>query len=272
MKKIFLILLLPIVILGGQLLYLYKHKEFKPDEFSSHLVLENHVFVPLLSAEEKKEIQHILSQPFTHLGLGKQMTAYESEDKQYVLKLFNPRARLKDKSFQDIKHMKSLCTMKWFSSAYFKRKERLLKIFNRHAIAFSKMKEEAGLLYVHLNPFTALDQTAHIIDKDGTQFDVHLKNVPFVLQRKVELAGARLAREQNPEACYAQLRELFTIRAKLGFTDRIQTLHNNYGFYGDKAIQIDVGRINFSQDVLNNPELEVDRIMTSINRQLSSRR
>lgn len=264
------ILFVPVAILGGQLLYLYTHKEFRPDEFKCALVREEVVEVSLLSEPEKEQIQKILSQPFTFLGLGKQMTAYESQDHQYVLKFFNPRSRIKEKWFHDYKRIKSLCTLKWFSSAHFNRRERLLKLFHRHAIAFKEIPAEAALVYVHLNRLTALDQSVDIADRDGTRFLVHLKDVPFVLQRKVELAGAHLAQlaSQNDQAglqeALDQIRQLFVIRARKGITDRIQTLHNNYGFLDGKAIQIDVGRISLSKEVMANPEVEVEKIMSTI--------
>ncbi|MBP7074614.1 MAG: hypothetical protein KBA81_04440 [Rhabdochlamydiaceae bacterium] len=269
MKKwIFLLLFsIPVLILGGQLLYLYNHKEFKPNEFACSLVQEAAVEVDL--SQNKEEIQKILNQPFAFLGLGKQMTAYESADHQYVLKFFNPRSRMKESWFHDIKKLKFFCTMKWFSHAYFKRKERLLKLFNRHAMAFKDMKEEAGLVYVHLNHFTALDQSVDIMDRDGLHYLVNLKDVPFVLQRKVELAGVHLAAVANDRGAlneaYDRVRELFTIRASKGITDRIQTLHNNYGFLpSGKAVQIDVGRISYSEAVQSDPQAEVERIMTNI--------
>ena len=111
MKKwIFLLLFsIPVLILGGQLLYLYNHKEFKPNEFACSLFREAAVEVDL--SQNKEEIQKILNQPFAFLGLGKQMTAYESADHQYVLKLFNPRSRIKESWFHDIKKLKFFCSM-----------------------------------------------------------------------------------------------------------------------------------------------------------------
>ncbi len=289
MKKwIFLLLFfLPvsiIAVVGGQLLYLYTHKEFKPNEFRCSLARQEAVDVTPISRHEKEQVQKILAQPFSYLGLGKQMTAYESRDHQYVLKFFNPRSRMKEKWFHDYKKLKFFCTMKWFSSAYFNREKRLLKLFQRHADAFKDIREEAGLVYVHLNRSTALNQTVEVVDKDGSCFLVHLKDTPFVLQRKAELVGARLRAlvEQNDEKglqdAYDQITELFTIRAHKGITDRIQTLHNNYGFVGSKAIQIDVGRISYSEAVQSNPHEEVEKVMSNVrkanpclNKRLSSR-
>jgi hypothetical protein len=274
MKKIFWLFLISFSCLVcatfGHLLYLYTHREFRPDEFGSALVQKNTVILPQQEEKEKARIQHILNQSFSYLGLGKQMTAYESSDHVYVLKFFNPRGRLKEKWFHDLNELKFLCSLKWLSSAYFRRSERLTSLFERYAIAFKEMKEEAGLVYVHVNQQTALNQIVKVVDKGGAIYFVNLKDTPFVLQRKAELAGERLIRLQKQndrkgmKKALAQLKALFVLRASKGITDRIQTLHNNYGFVGNKAIQIDVGRIRLDEQVKRDPQAEVDRILSNI--------
>jgi hypothetical protein len=132
------------------------------------------------------------------------------------------------------------------------------------------MKEEAGLVYVHLCPSTWLDQTVEMKDRDEACYTIDLGHTPFVLQRKAELAQARfirLLRENDVDGVRAsleQLRDLFKSRASKGITDRIQTLHNNYGFIGTRAVQIDVGRVRLDESIALEPELEVDRIMRGI--------
>ncbi len=269
MKKIFYacvgLLTTLAIALSGHLIHLYLHPAFNPTEFKRALVHE--VDVP---EQEVSQIMPVLDQPFTYLGLGKQMTAYESADHKYVLKFFNPRVPVEARTFQSFKKLMTLCSMKWFSRAYFKRSERLRELFERYAMAFREIREETGLVYVHLSPKSAVDQFVEICDEDGKSYRINLKDSPFVLQKKAELAGARLYRlrsegnEQGFNEAIRQLEELFAIRASKGITDRIQTLHNNYGFLEGRAIQIDVGRISFNEKVQADPAEEVDRILAYI--------
>jgi hypothetical protein len=67
----------------------------------------------------------------------------------------------------------------------------------------------------------------------------------------------------------AQLCRLFAQRAKKGFTDRHQTLYNNFGFIGGEAIQIDLGRIDKDKDILQSPEQEISRVYANLERELA---
>lgn len=238
------------------------------------LVSQQLVDVPPLPETEKQQIREVFNQPFSYLGRGKQMSAFESSDHRFVLKLFHPRPPLKMRYFRDFKKMRSLFSLKWITAAFLKKEERLLKLYQRYALAFREIRDETGLLYVHLTDVTKFTGSlvVEIEDRDGTRSLVEVNEIPFVLQKKGELAKTRLLRlmQQNDlgglKAALAQLEALFWARAKKGITDRIQTLYNNYGFVDGKAIQIDVGRVWFDPTVAENPSCEVEKIMTRIHR------
>ncbi len=259
------------VLIASYLLYLYQHREFTPTELEHTLVSDHLVDLPRMNEIDKERVINILHQPFSYLDLGQQMTAYESADHQYVLKLFNPRSKLRTSVFRDWKKIKSLLSKKWFLSAYFQKKQRLLKLYERYAFAFREMKEEVGLVYVHLSPASQLSfPFVTVSDKDGTSYTLDLCNRPFVLQRKAELALVRFDRQMREndwdglQISLTELKNLFWFRAKKGITDRNQTLHNNYGFVGDKAIQIDVGHVRVDKQVLANPASEVEKVIHRI--------
>ena len=256
------------VLIASYLWYLYQHREFKPTELEHTLVSDCLVDLPRMSEIDRERAQNILHQTFSYLDLGQQMTAYESADQQYVLKFFNPRSKLRASVFRDWKKIKSLLSKKWFLSSYFQKKQRLLKLYKRYAFAFREMKEEVGLVYVHLSPASQLScPFVTVSDKDGTSYPLDVSHRPFVLQKKAELAMARLDRQMRGndrdglQRSLDQLKQLFWFRAKKGITDRNQTLHNNYGFIGDKAIQIDVGHVRVDKQVLSNPESEVEKVI-----------
>lgn len=252
MKKIFRYLALFTLALAAtaasHVLYLYNHREFGIKDFHHPLVLSvSSSIYP--EAKVKEEASKILNQRFTYLSYGGQMTVYESEDQKYVIKFFNPRSVIKENWFHKFDKIRRFNSLKWITNTYFRQKLRLQKYFLRYEMAFKDLKEETGLVYVHLDPSTMLSQTIEVVDKEGKLHHVSLEAYPFVLQKKVELTMHhfnRLLKEgKNDEAreSMRQIYQLFLSRAEKGYTDRLQTLDKNYGFFEGKAVQLDVGRI-----------------------------
>lgn len=257
--------------------YLYTHCEFSPPDFKhKSLVLHTQPTTPP-DAAHLQHVQEILSQKFHYLGRGRQMTAFESADHQYVIKFFNPRTFIKKKWFSDISRLRRMVSLKWLSRAYFKREARLKRLSHRHQIALDGMAEDAGLIYAHLNPGTALATHLTCEDKEGRLHDLPLEHVPFILQKKSNLIFSHLQellQEGEIEKAQERVREvyaLFESRAHKGFTDRIQTLHNNYGFTSDGAIQIDVGGIMRDPLIAKNPTSEIQRVFANITPSLLKR-
>lgn len=269
MKKIALsfFLLVPALFIG-HLLYLYTHTEFAPHEF--YRSLRNDC---ALSINPEETLQ-ALNQPYSYAGCGKQMTVFESSDQRYVIKFFNPRVILKKKWFSSPKKLGSFCSLKWLSNAYFKREARIAKLFHRYAVGFEEFRSESGLVYAHLSPATSLSKTLCLTDKQGEKHLLNLKRTPFVLQKKAVLATKHFDQlmqtgqiEKMQEDCQ-QISQFFLERAQKGFTDRIQTLHNNYGFADGRFIQIDLGRIH---KTTLNADQETERVLLQIKKFLKDR-
>jgi hypothetical protein len=150
-------------------------------------------------------------------------------------------------------------------------------LFERYQLAFDEIPEESGLIYLHLDPSTCLSQSLQVIDKRGRSFEVDLNQSPFVLQEHGELVttyfshlmeqGEKAQAEEGIKALHA----MFYSRAQKGITDRIQTVHNNYGFVNGRAIQIDLGRIRKDEAVALEPEKEVERIFARVGKAIIRR-
>lgn len=271
MKKAWLalVVILPI----GHLIYLYAHREFAPSDFRHPFVLQ---LTGRVSSVEREEVLHILNQPFHYCGAGKQMTAFESADERYVIKFFNPRPLLREKWFHSFKKMAHFNSSRWISNAYFKRKQRLLKLFDRYQMAYDDLRDESGLVYVHLNQSTYLGKTLTLIDQKGAEHTLSIVQYPFVLQKKAKLVNAEFnalmqaGDSERLKERVEQLYALFRSRATKGFTDRIQTLHNNYGFVGDRAIQIDLGRIHKDEEISKDPSEEIERVNSGVKESLKA--
>lgn len=261
-----------IVSMAAHLTYLNSHRECGPKDFSFSYTFEPDAYVDV-SEESKESISKILDQKFFYLRCGKQMTAFESEDHKYVIKFYNPRTFIKDSWFSDWRKLKRLCSMKWISSAYIKRKQRLSKLSRRNRLAFQDLREESGLLYIHLNDATMIPKTITVLDKEENSVALDLRKCPFVLQTKVELATKyfdRLLKEgkiDEVKVALANLADLFVSRASKGYSDHIQTLHNNYGFIDGKPIQLDFGRLEKFSSAM--PFDDVQRIFKQLDASIS---
>ncbi len=218
-------------------------------------------------------LNEIFSQQFHYLANGKQMTAFASDDGKYVLKLFNPMRPLKPKWYRYLSRWQQYSSLKWISLEWFRKQARLKKLFIRNKIAYEKLKEETGLIYVHLAPSDSICHFLHITTKRGNIEVLSLEKTPFVLQARAELVPHRLhmlARKNDTQGlndAKKALETLFTRRIEEKITDRIQTLSNNYGFIGDRAIQIDFGRIRLDPEM--ETQAEKERIMNNLNQWLT---
>jgi len=219
----------------------------------------------------------ILHQPFHQIGQGDQMTAYESADGKYVLKLFNPRVPLQKKWYFKWKHWKKTYSLKWISNEWFQRSRRLEKMFARLKIAFSVLREESGLIFLHLCQNDEIRHTVQLTDKKGKEHLLPLNQTPFVLQKKAILASEYLDqliiedRLVDAGEAILNIEELFAKRLKLGITDENQTMDKNYGFIEGKPIQIDVGKIRVEPALLVSKESEERRILNSFHCWLKER-
>lgn len=278
MKKIVIILTSFVFVLiaaaGIHVIYLYHHREFGPKDFYHPFMLGLEASIQP-SRDVKKEAVKILSQPFTYLSHGSQSTVYESQDKKYVIKFFNPRTVIKKNWFGQFAKMRRLNSLRWITHTYFRQKQRLKKYFLRYELAFKDLKEETGLAYVHLDPSTCLAQTLELTDKEGNHHQIQLDAYPFVLQKKVELTMHHLDRllksgdVAGAKESVKQIYALFLSRAQKGYTDRLQTLDKNYGFFEGRAVQLDVGRIRRIGAIAENPKKEMERIVSNINHSLA---
>jgi len=249
-------------------LYLYTHREFGPLDFEHrHIVKRTPSHVDPLVQQTAEEI---LKQRFTYLGYGGQMTVYESEDHRYVLKFFNPRSVIKKAWFHRLDKLIHLNSFKWIANTYFHQKDRLEKYFHRYELSYQDLKDETGLVYIHLDLGTAVSQRVEVVTKEGVTHSINTTHYPFVLQKKAELTMTcidRLIKEgkvDEAKRCALQIYELFKTRAEKGYKDPFQALEKNYGCVDGRAIQFDPGRIKKDPKVLANPQQELQRVMGNV--------
>lgn len=198
-----------------------------------------------------------LNQPFTYLGEGSQIFAFESDDGNYVLKLFKKKHQKKTTFSRMVRHLLG----KDWQQSNGKWEEKFTQTCARYQLAFSHLKEETGLIFLH---FEETDPPLYTwVDK----YKIDLSKIPFILQKKALLAPEYVKAHplQKKEAEMA-LKEFFARRLEKGFSDPRQTLSKNYGFIGEKPIQIDVGKIDY---FTGDKQAEIEKISAHVEEWIS---
>lgn len=189
---------------------------------------------PPLSAGELTRVKQILNQPYSYLSKGVQSFVFASEDGQYVIKFFRHD---------------HLTAPFWLTpSTKAKRQHRLDKEFLSYKIAFENLRQETGLVFIHLNKTTDFQQTLDLVDKLGIHHQIPLDKYEFLVQKRACLLYTALNQmiENNKIAdakeTLSRLVQLLAHRAREGISDKDPDLETNFGVIGTEPIQIDVGR------------------------------
>lgn len=207
--------------------------------------------------EELSTAVKALAQPYTYLAHGFQCYAFMSQDGEYVLKFFrHQRLRLPDlvmripnfPFFNEWRKAKIL--------ALSRRKEYLLRSCKT---SWTLAKEETQLLMVHLNRTEDIFPTVTIIDPFGEKHPIKLDEYQFLLQRRAEkVKPTFISLMKNNDVSGAKARidqifELFLTCAAKGIqdTDGALVRKDNLGFFHDKAIYIDGGKLQMRKGVFN---------------------
>lgn len=209
------------------------------------------------SAEELKKLNALFERPFYFLGCGGQSYAFCSQDQSTVIKFFKhhhmrPKTWLDSIALPEILDRPRRKLLK-------KRQKRLAGIFNSSKLAHDKLKEETGIIYLHLNKTDLFNKKITIVDKLGIAHPIDIDKTEFVLQKKAELLYPRidaLMKQKDLEAakhCLDSLLNLMVTRSKKGILDNDAILSRNFGVVdGDRAIEIDIGSF-LRKDKLKSP-------------------
>ncbi len=244
MKKIFSLFLTALTFLTINGVLFNEKQGFDPANITQNLP-----FNEQWEVGEVVTIQDLIfNQQYSYLAQGKQAFAFESEDQQYVIKFLKTR-RVRDKKW--------FCYWQnWFKFStplpiikHFTRKKELAELCSRFVLAYSELPQETALLYVHMNRTNGLFKTLTVVDGKGKRHEIALDQVPFVVQRKVQLAPDRIQQLltkndlEGAKQAIRALKDLFAARTFKGFTDERQVFSKNYGFINGQAVQIDIGKI-----------------------------
>jgi hypothetical protein len=219
---------------------------------------------PPLEGDELRNISALLDQPYTLIDYGSECFAFASQDGTCVLKLYILSAGrylyfrrglfVEDhqKNAGSISHNKLLQLPLpapfggWLKRVLGMREYRLNRTFLSTASAYKDLKEETGLLYVHLNDTSSFKKKLRIVDKLGIAYEIDLDTAKFALQKKAIPLALYLQNsdEASAKRCLDSYLENIAARCKKGYTDR-DILMQNFGVLKEQLIEIDVGSFAF---------------------------
>lgn len=203
-----------------------------------------------------EKVDQILNQEFTYLDRGTQFYAFESMDKKHVIK-FIRMDRLRPKWFYQFLLFPTFIDRFRLEKLQDRERKRI-KTFDACYLAYERLKDQTGLIYVQLSP-SDIDKSLTIYDKLGRKFTLDLDNTCFAIQKKVKLLPDAIKTE-DPKQVIDSFIEGITYRCKKGVSNTDPNVFKNFGFLDGKAIEVDFGDF-FDNHHLIEPRLYRHEIM-----------
>jgi hypothetical protein len=220
--------------------------------------------IPPLTAKDEEAIYNLLNQPFYFLGGGQQCYAFLSQDGQTVLKFFRHDHRSPKNILTHIK-LPSLFDSYRQKMLNYKSRKNLTPLFQSYKLAYDNLKEQSGLLYLHLNKTQGKFPKTTLFDAIGAKHEIDLDSTEFVLQQKAELifpTFLTLIAHGELKAVQSSIHALFlnlAARCDLGIKDQDTAFKRNIGFIDERPIFFDVGNL-WEDPHLKDPVLRKNEI------------
>jgi hypothetical protein len=160
-----------------------------------------------------------LQQKYSLCDQGGQSYVFISEDGKYILKFFKEMPR------------------PWFPWPSYQKKKlgKLARTLRGYQLAFNRLREETGLLYLHLAP-TSSPLPAVLVDRLHIEHRLDLSSIYFVLQKRAEPIT------NFSESTLSQIYELLQKRSSVHIADHDPRLQSNLGWIDNHLVFIDPGR------------------------------
>jgi hypothetical protein len=229
-----------------------------------------------LTSEEKLQLKTVLSQDYHLIGVGSECFAFMSRDGQSVIKFFKLDHTRPvyfktglfvedDSAFAGTLSHHSLTRLilpppfhHWLRRFLGIREFRIQRTFSSIKLAYDNLKEETGLLYLHLNPTDHLCQTLTLYDANNISHEIDLDSTRFFLQKRAIplehhfAALHKYGRDEEVKKSIDSFLHLILMRCKKGFADR-DIFNKNFGFIGNQAIEIDTGSFHRNEQMQEPP-------------------
>ena len=264
-RRLLILIFLVLIGFGLNRLYFFVTAGFNIKNIHSDFSFHPDWEVRALAEEEKPIIVKALNQPYTYLAKGCQSYAFLSQDGQYVIKFFKYHNFRLHKWLQLFPPLPAI--VQYREEKFAKKQKNLDTFIKGWKVAFENLKEETGLLFVHLNKTTNLQQNLTILDKIGSSYQIPLDQMEFCVQKRATLlCQALLNHRDKGELVEAQqvisrLIHLIVSEYQRGIADTDYSLMQNTGVVDGRPIHIDVGQFVITERV-KNPEVYHQELFT----------
>lgn len=257
--------LLVVSLYGLGRLYYHMTGGFMVSNITSDFPFQPQWEVRPLMESEQAELTKALEQPYFYLGKGCQSYVFASQDGEYVIKFFKyQRYRLQSwlAYFPPlpaiVKYRQQKMEKKW---------NKLDGFVQSWKVAFENLKNETGLIYVHLNKTDQLQKSVILYDKIDQKHVVALDQMEFCIQRRAKmLCDTLLEYKEKGDLAKAQqlIHHLLTMilaEYARGLADNDHALMQNTGVAHDRPVHIDVGQFVFNEKI-KQPEIFHQELFT----------
>lgn len=211
-----------------------------------------------LSSEAQDEVNSILKQKFYYLGKGCQSYVFSSADDKYVMKFFKYQ-RFRPQAWLDyFAFIPAVDTYRLGKIE--KKRNKREALFRSCKLSFDELRNETGLVFVHLNKTENLKTQMTISDKMGFEHILDLDQMEFFIQRKVDTYPKYMER-LIAEGRLLEAKELLSKTVDLimseyarGLADNDHAWIQNSGVSDKNPVHIDVGQFVYKEEV-KRPEL-----------------
>ncbi len=227
----------------------HKSSRFSVDKITNTHRSSSEWEIPPLSPEKRKNLDQIFSQKFTYYSKGSQAYVFISEDKKYILKFLKQQKLRANSWLSSI----PLPFNPYYQQRLFK-ENKCRATFAACTTAFNELKEETGLIYVHINNARDLHKKVTIYDKNGKRHLVDIDRTSFYVQKRAQLIYSRIAELMHQgeiEEAKKIITSVFSLidhLGKIGIVDNDPILRKNFGLIDDIAVQIDIGKLRIDPE------------------------
>jgi hypothetical protein len=211
-----------------------------PQPFSkAHIAMDIEGHFPDFEWPEGEEVWW--HEPLYFLGEGRQCAVFASQKGDVVVKFFftkrpRPKWRWRPFSIKQILPFMAQAKQKRRAAQHLKRARQVMQ---NYAESYLGLREETGLLAIHLAATHGDLPECRLIDTLGKSHQVSLDRASFIVQKRCQPLDARKAAELSQEIAL-----LLQRKKELGFRDRRAGFkYENYGILEKRVIMLDPGNL-----------------------------
>lgn len=222
-----------------------KTQGFRLPEILSSIPNDESWNFPPLSEREYLNIQSLLAQPFSYFGKGDQCYVFLGQDKKTILKFFKHEYTILPPTIKSHYFLKTPLHL-LFPKMCLKERH-LLPLFESSKIAYTFLKNETGLLLLHLNKTSDQFPTVEIKDAIGVSHKVELDTTEFILQSKADLLFSHLENTiqtkpiKEAKKLIRSIFEVISERCDKGIRNMDCMIGRNFGFVEGRPVELDTG-------------------------------